>query len=281
MTHTIDVFYSPQVSLGAKEWISLSKPAKVMNCVQEESACVLNDIAPITQEELCLAHDPKFVARVCSLGEPNGFGDCRPDVLQQVLYANGAFVQASHRARDVGVAFAPVSGFHHAGYNFTGGFCTFNGLMVAAQSLLQRDDTQKVLILDFDGHFGNGTQDIIETLRLEEKVTHLTRYRGFEDSPTKAVARALSAIDACPDIVLLQAGADSYTGDPFGAGYFDRQQWIDRDRRIFERCKALSVPVVWNLAGGYDGNKTTMLHYETWRTAIDVYCPHKIPALLA
>jgi acetoin utilization deacetylase AcuC-like enzyme len=202
-------------------------------------------------------------------------------VLQQILHANGAFVQAAERARDVGLAFAPVSGFHHAGWDHCGGFCTFNGLMVAAVKLLQRDDTKKVLILDFDGHHGDGTEDIIEELKLRDSVTHLTRHRGFDHSPEAAVKRALQAIDECPDIVLLQAGADSYVGDPFGAGYFGREQWIARDRRIFERCKALSVPVVWNLAGGYDGGKTVMLHYETWRTAIDVYCPHKIPAHLA
>ena len=56
---------------------------------------------------------------------------------------------------------APVSGFHHAGFDFGGGFCTFNGLAVAAFSALQDKLCDEVWILDFDHHWGNGTHDCL------------------------------------------------------------------------------------------------------------------------
>jgi hypothetical protein len=62
-------------------------------------------------------------------------------------------------------AIAPCSGFHHAGYDFAGGFCTFNGLMVTALSCWPRARFARSAFSTCDQHWGNGTQDIIERLQ--------------------------------------------------------------------------------------------------------------------
>jgi acetoin utilization deacetylase AcuC-like enzyme len=71
---------------------------------------------------------------------------------------------ASCLALQHGVACAPVSGFHHAGYYTARGFCTFNGLMAAAVQLRKDSRVHRVMILDLDQHYGDGTDDILQTV---------------------------------------------------------------------------------------------------------------------
>lgn len=74
-------------------------------------------------------------------------------------------LMASEIACSKGVACSPSSGLHHAGYDWNHGFCTFNGLMVAAIELIEDHNVGRVGVLDFDFHQGDGTQGIIDRVR--------------------------------------------------------------------------------------------------------------------
>ena len=52
------------------------------------------------------------------------------------------------------------------------------------------------------------------------------------------------------DVVLYQAGADPHVADPLG-GWLATEELRLRDATVFEALAAMGVPVVWNLAGGY------------------------------
>lgn len=151
-------------------------------------------------------------------------------------------------------AIAPCSGFHHAGYDFASSFCTFNGLMVTAAVLLEEGKVRKIGILDCDQHWGNGTQDIIDRLHLGDRVVHYTPCRAFA-RPQRAEAflamlpQLLMAFADC-DLVLYQAGADPHINDPLG-GWLTTEQLYRRDARVFDSLRKMSIPVAWNLAGGY------------------------------
>jgi acetoin utilization deacetylase AcuC-like enzyme len=263
------IAYNDKLSLGSKEWISLSKPRHVFNLCYEAWRDELVPFQPARLDNLQLAHSPEFVRSVTAFREENGFGNTRPEVLEQVLNANGAMIAATEEALRSGIVFAPVSGFHHAGFEYNGGFCTFNGLIIALRNLKEAGEINRALILDFDGHYGDGTQDIIEKLDLHW-IKHLTRNRPFT-RPEQAISQAVLALFDEPDIVIYQAGADSHETDPFGAGYFSDEQWKRRDKAIFKTCYDLEIPIVWNLAGGYDGKATHMLHYSTFQTAVDIF----------
>ena len=183
-------------------------------------------------------------------------------------------------------AIAPCSGFHHAGYDFAGGYCTFNGLMVTAAVLLAEGKAHKVGILDFDQHWGNGTQDIIDRLHLGNEVVH---YSPSEYSrPAKAEAflaaipKILERFAGC-DLVLYQAGADPHIDDPLG-GWLTTEQLYRRDRAVFEGLKHLGIPVAWNLAGGYqhdeDGGIRPVLdiHDNTMVAFVEAHGHAVIPA---
>ena len=64
------------------------------------------------------------------------------------------------RALDDGVAAALASGFHHAHADHGEGFCTFNGLVVAAEALRAAGRVRTVAVLDLDLHYGNGTASL-------------------------------------------------------------------------------------------------------------------------
>ena len=216
---------------------------------------VINVIAPkpASVEDLCLAHAPRYVHGVLSLRIDNGFGNRLPEVAATLPWTSGAMVDAARVALQERVAVAPVSGFHHACHEEGGGFCTFNGLIVAARVLRRERAVRRVGILDFDQHYGNGTTRIIRELELDW-IEHYSAAADW-DEPGQATAflhaipNMLERFRDC-DLLLYQAGADPHHRDPLG-GWLTTAQLRERDRRVFEGCRSMRMPVAWNLAGGY------------------------------
>ncbi|MBA2670515.1 MAG: histone deacetylase [Gemmatimonadetes bacterium] len=224
---------------------------------------------PATLADLCRAHDPAFVREVLACRRANGFGSTCPDIAASLPWTTGSFLSAARHAAATGEpALSPTSGFHHAGWDSGGGFCTFNGLMVAALTLQQESLVGRVAILDLDRHFGDGTRDIIRRLRIDW-IQHYTF--GAEGIGRNGAGEWLAdlpgiverTIRRC-DVVFFQAGADPHIDDPLG-GVLTSEQLAIRDRTVFEVCRSRGVAVVVNLAGGYQRpiQKVVDLHSET------------------
>jgi acetoin utilization deacetylase AcuC-like enzyme len=232
---------------------------------------------PVTRRQLALAHEAAYVDGVLDCEEPNGFGNRSRAVAATLPYTSGAMLAAARAALANGkVAVAPVSGFHHAGFDFGGGYCTFNGLMVAACVLHDEGRVERVGIIDFDQHFGNGTDDIIRRRHIRW-IEHCTAGMKWHRP-----AQAAEFLDEIPQIVarmkdcnliLYQAGADPHVNDPLG-GWLTTEQLRSRDRRVFAAAAEWKVPVAWNLAGGYqrteDGGIGPVLeiHRNTMRECV-------------
>ena len=168
----IPVFYSPAMVAEIGSFSpSAGKPALVVESWQFLGLPLEFHLPqPLSAEQFGIAHDPDFVADVLSCRRTNGFGDKSPAVATALPWTNGAMLSAAREALNNGLgAIAPCSGFHHAGYDHAGGYCTFNGLMVTAAALLAEGRANKVGILDCDEHWGNGTHDIIERLQLTRR----------------------------------------------------------------------------------------------------------------
>lgn len=132
------------------------------------------------------------------------------------------------------------------------GFCTFNGLLIAARKLLTEDGVGQVGILDFDQHQGDGSEDIIRRLGLERQVVHATgksHYTRERQAFFKELPALLHSFSGC-DVVLYQAGADQHVDDPLG-GFLNNDELRARDRMVFEFFARREIPLAWNLAGGY------------------------------
>ena len=256
MNHPI--FYRPEMSVPDLSCGSPSagKPAAFMDLLNsKQMASRVRKFRPISRGDLYLVHDKKFVDGVFNGTILNGFENNDPRVPQACLYTVGSMVAAAQYAyMSRTTVCSPTSGFHHAGYARAGGFCTFNGLMVAAAKFVEGNPKLKVGILDCDMHLGDGTEDILaHKPELAERICHLTSGRYFYGGERSSdffawLQSSITVLNAfgC-DVVLYQAGADQHIKDPLG-GLLTLEEMAKRDRMVFTGIRA---GVAWCLAGGY------------------------------
>lgn len=252
---SITVFYSSHMVADSQGYSpSAAKPAQVLQSWQQ-MGYPLEILAPepVSREQLYLAHDRVFVDGVLDGQQANGFGNRSKEVAASLPYTSGSMLAAARAALANGKgAVSPSSGFHHAGHNFAGGFCTFNGLMVTIMVLLSEGALKRVAILDLDEHWGNGSDDIIKKRNLADVVEHHSAAidRRQAESWLLRLPELVTRLTQGCDLLIYQAGADSHVNDPLG-GYLNTDQMKRRDELVFTTAQALGVPVAWNLAGGY------------------------------
>jgi acetoin utilization deacetylase AcuC-like enzyme len=278
---TIPVHYAPQQAATVRSRSpSAGKPPLVVADWEARGLPIhLVTPTPVSVEDLCLAHDPAYVEDVLACRRANGFGTKDASVAASLPWTTGSLLSAARDARANGrVACSPTSGFHHARHASGGGFCTFNGLVVAARVLL-RDGARRVGILDCDEHYGDGTDEILRRLHITG-VEHFTAGAEWSrPSQAEAFLAALPGIVrgmADCDVILYQAGADPHIDDPLG-GWLTDAQLRERDRLVFSTARDLGVPIAWNLAGGYqqdaDGGIAPVLaiHRATMQACVGVF----------
>ena len=184
---------------------------------------------------------------------------------------------------DASTAFALVRPpGHHATPNRSMGFCLFNNAAVAARYAQANHGVERVLIVDWDVHHGNGTQDIFYS---DDTVfffsTHQYPYypgtgsrgesgggkgEGYtlnvplaEGTPARAhreaFSRALAAIEKTfpPDLIVISAGFDSRRDDPLGGLELEDQDFAEMTREVMDLAgRHGSGRVVSVLEGGYN-----------------------------
>jgi acetoin utilization deacetylase AcuC-like enzyme len=258
---------------------SAAKPAAVVASWRELGIPMsLIEPTPVTRDELVRAHDVTFVDDILAGRLRNGFGNTSAAVAASLQHTSGAMLAAAREAlRNRAVAVAPCSGFHHAGYAEAAGYCTFNGLMVAALAMRASGEVRRVGILDFDEHYGDGTDRIIEQLKIDW-IVHHTEGKVYRRPPEAEafLARIATIVEGMRDcdVILYQAGADPHVDDPLG-GWLSTEQLHARDRLAFSAARRLNIPVAWNLAGGYQNplRKVLDIHDNTMRACASVYRP--------
>ena len=276
MTST-PVFYHPAQEVSF-DFISVSKiPAFIRQSV--DYGAVHSDFEPYGAADFEEAHAPEYVRGVLNNVAPNGFGTIDPELTNSLLYSNaGHWAATRHVLQHGGVACSATQGFHHARYKDGYGYCTFNGLVITAMKAL-RNGVGSVLIIDGDGHYGDGTEDVLDHLMLRGRVKHITRpdigrpiHTQWNAEMWQSFAKGLIR-NSKPGIILYQAGADAWDQDPYGVGYLSKEGLAARDRGIFTAARDAGVPLVWNLAGGYAKpmQGTIDIHLQTLAISDEVY----------
>jgi acetoin utilization deacetylase AcuC-like enzyme len=223
-----------------KEWLYRKLPVRVIEPVAA------------TRDQIALAHHPQYVDGILSCELMNGFRGRQKEVAQSLPWTCGSFLSAARAALENGlVACSPTSGFHHAGLKTAYGYCTFNGLLVAALVLHTEGKVRRVGILDCDQHYGDGTAEIIASKQLDW-IRHVSKeYVDPEEADPflSQLSEVMMGFADC-DLLMYQAGADPHVDDPLG-GFLTTEQLARRDQIVFALAKEMGIPVVWNLAGGY------------------------------
>jgi acetoin utilization deacetylase AcuC-like enzyme len=234
--------------------------------------------APV--EPLLAVHPQRYLDGLAQLSAQGGGALFLDTVLNRaswsaVLGATGAILTAvDHALGGRGHAFAAVRPpGHHALASRGMGFCLVANAMVAARHA-QRAGRDRVLIVDWDVHHGNGTQALMEhdaTIRYVSLHQHpwypgtgmadergvgnvFNVPRGPGAPPLRYVDDLWAAIAAAttgwtPDLVLVSAGFDAMRGDPLGGFTLEPAHYADLTRRLRERLPA--TPIVGLLEGGY------------------------------
>lgn len=278
----IPVFFSPEqvvhADMGASP--SAGKPPLVVASWRNAGFPIeVLPVSPVTVADFERAHYPDFVRDILACKLDNGFGNKHPAVAASLPWTSGSMLTAARHliSTRTPVAVSPTSGFHHASYAKAEGFCTFNGLMVTVLALRADGFKERIGILDLDEHYGNGTVDILD-VTAEPDVLHYT-FGEQQDIGRTGGARWLQGLPAVVQwfrgcgVVLYQAGADPHEHDPYSRGILSTQQLYLRDQIVFRELSAMGIPVVWNLAGGYQTplRKVLDIHDNTMRACTEVY----------
>jgi acetoin utilization deacetylase AcuC-like enzyme len=254
--------------------------------------CTAGVYQPLTEEAVAGLHSPKLIATVKQLAAHGG-GRVDPDTVvcpdsfQVGLAAAGACVAAVEtilKGTDRTALCLVRPPGHHATPTRCMGFCLFNNIALAAQHARKAHGLSRVLIVDWDVHHGNGTQDIFyedpevfffsihryghgfypgtgakdETGRgkglgytFNEPVRFGTSSREYHGRLTGALEKAADKIK--PELVLLSAGFDAHRDDPIGSLELEVEDFATMTKQVLEVARTHAKGrLVSCLEGGYD-----------------------------
>ena len=226
---------------------------------------------PCSEEDILLAHTPPLLERV----KKENFFDydtpAFPGIYGIALLSAGSAVDAAMHCMTKGeMAFSLMRPpGHHATKNDLGGFCYFNNIAIACLKA-QKDlsDVDRVAIVDFDCHHGNGTEDIMLGKKgflylslhqsplypgtgLQSRENCINLPLGPHTGPDEylsVLAEGLKAVEEFhPDLLAVSAGFDSYKGDPIANHSLEQETY----RKIGGMLARLKKPAFAVLEGGY------------------------------
>lgn len=242
---------------------------------------------PAGDGELFRVHDPGYVRRVeaaCAAGEAlDPETPTVPGTIEAARHAaGGAVAVVDALASEGGVAASlhrPPG--HHAGVASASGFCLFNNVAVAAEHARAVHGVERVLVLDWDVHHGNGTEAVFlrdpgvcfvsihqsplwpgsgaladqgeaegEGFTVNLPVPPGSGNGLYEALVAQVVEPAARAFG--PELILVSAGYDAHLADPLAQCAVDEAGFAALGRRVGALGRSLGAPVGLVLEGGYD-----------------------------
>lgn len=238
-----------------------------------------------TYEQLSRVHDPAYLDAIAASTPEHGLVHLDPDTAmnphsrEAALRAAGAVV----RATDLVIAGEADNAFcnvrppgHHACRSRAMGFCFFNSIAVGVAHALDHHGLQRVAIVDFDVHHGNGTEDIFRddprVLMVSTFQHPFYPYSGFEGRSERMVNVPLAAYSSGqqfrnavtefwlpaleafkPEMLFISAGFDAHRDDDMAMlGLADADYaWVTLQMMEVARRHSQGR-IVSSLEGGYD-----------------------------
>jgi acetoin utilization deacetylase AcuC-like enzyme len=247
----------------------IERPERIGKALEQLRQYELVEPKPASQQDLLTVHSREYVDQIKN-AQPGSYLDgdtpAPENIYEYALLSAGSAIMA---AQNHGFSLMRPPG-HHAGRNgramgaATLGFCYFNNLAIAVKKL-----DLPTLILDIDGHHGNGTQEVFQG---DPKVTFVSFHRhptypgtgltsqgnclnfplpysAGDSLYLETLEQALSQVDmANVEVVGISAGFDAHQGDLASLGLT-----YEGYREIGRKVGALGKPVFGVLEGGYVG----------------------------
>lgn len=242
--------------------------------------------APLASaESLARAHSVDYVHRLQSSVPSDGYRALDPDTsmnahsMQAALRAAGAVVDATDRviSGEIANAFCPVRPpGHHARRTAAMGFCIFNNIAIGACHALEAHGLERVAVIDFDVHHGNGTEEIFaddEQVLMASFFQHpFYPYSGTGNQAKNMVNIPLPAgtkgdvarqvVDEVwlprlnefePEMIFISAGFDAHREDDLGQmGLVESDYAYITERLMQVADQHAEGRIVSSLEGGYN-----------------------------
>ncbi len=292
---TLRVFFSADYVRAAYAWPTTRKSGWIADSLRERPIVGVELTAPVplSAQEIATVHAGEYVEAV-RVGQPRDLAESQgfewdTGLWTSVVASTGGLVSAACAALSMDVAGSLSGGLHHAKRERGDGFCTFNGLALAARAAL-REGARSVMILDLDAHCGGGTYSLIAgDSRIVQTDVSVSSYDWYEPAPGSTldivhrpgeylpmIERRLAARAAHPpSLCLYNAGMDPHERCAIGGlPGVTTEMLAERERLVFDWCVAHRVPIAFVLAGGYTDGLTESelvdLHRLTIQSAADV-----------
>jgi acetoin utilization deacetylase AcuC-like enzyme len=218
---------------------------------------------------LLRAHSSEHVARIRE-GARDFDADTPvyPNIYEHALRSAGAAIDAARLALKNQRAFSLMRPpGHHASRDRAMGFCYFNNIAIAALDALE-SGAKRVAIWDFDAHHGNGTEDIVahNSQIAFASIHQFPAYPGtgaksfanIDNYPVGPYTPRVEHVDTAqhalqkllkfkPDLLLVSAGFDAYSGDPLVQMTLEQEDFAT----FGEWLRQIDIPVAAILEGGY------------------------------
>jgi acetoin utilization deacetylase AcuC-like enzyme len=269
------VFYHPDCVSSGYAFDTTRKAKWIADSLAATPICgiELAEPNPLAEERAVGVHTPNYVNAIrtgqpLDLAQSQGF-PWDANLLPMALACSGSVAAAALAAlEDGGVAGALANGFHHARADQGAGFCTFNGLVIAAREALAAG-AKSVIILDFDAHCGGGTASLIadepRIWQVDVSVSAFDRYKTSErvrltlvnkaSEYVSTINRSLTELDNEGidfDLCIYNAGMDPHESCSIGGlSGITRETLAEREKQVFEWCKRRALPLAFVPAGGY------------------------------
>ena len=259
--------------------------------------------APLADpDDIKRVHKPAYVDLIFDNAPTEGYAQLDPDTamnpysLSAARRAAGAGVSAvdevmAGRSMNAFCAVRPCG--HHATQVRSMGFCIFNNIGVAAAYALEKKGLDRVAIIDFDVHHGNGTEDMFSPPQWQDRVLMASffqhpfyPYSGTANPAPNMInvplaegsdgAAAKKAVETAwlpalekfkPEMILISAGFDAHREDLLGGMALVEADyaWITRELMALAACHSKSR-IVSMLEGGYNLaalGRSTVAHVKT------------------
>ena len=268
--------------------------------------CTAGIFQPLTEAALSAVHAPAVATRAKALAEEGGgYLDADtvvcPASFRVALSAAGACVAAADavlQGKDKRALCLVRPPGHHATPDRSMGFCLFNNIALAAQHAAAAQGLGRILIVDWDVHHGNGTQDIFfarpdifffsihrygygfypgtgaadETgtgrglgATLNVPVQWGTPRRDYHRRYRNALEKAADRIK--PELVLVSAGFDAHVNDPIGSLGLETEDFVELTKIAIDVANTHAAGrIVTCLEGGYNLEalaESVQAHLET------------------
>jgi acetoin utilization deacetylase AcuC-like enzyme len=235
------------------------------------------DFAPapgVDPTVVAAVHDPAYVeafltgslspAAIRRIGFPWSEG-----LVRRTMGSVGGTLAAARRAMDHGWSGGLAGGTHHAFPAEGSGFCIFNDIYVAIQTLRREGRIQRALVVDLDVHQGDGTALMAAgdpdtytfsahgagNFPFRKQVSKLDLEFADGTGDGEYLDRVGAALEEVfrfgPDMVFYQAGVDPLASDTLGRLSLTHEGLMERDRLVFGHCRRRGLPFVVTLGGGY------------------------------